>query len=471
MEKRNIIIFLLFNALLFSVNAFAEIKTFNYTVKQPFSESQSPNDVRIAAIHQAKREVLELAGTYLETVSIVKNNVLEKDEIMALSAGVLSAEIIGDPRFYVEDGIKGLQVTTKVIVDTSILEKKIENFLSDRTLLGKYRETQEREKELLEKIKSLTEQNKRPADAAGKEQRLVLGSEYRKIVRGLSAIELNNKALALWRHGFFFDVNKAADYLNQAIQIDPEFASAYNSLSLVYQNKGQYAQAVKCAEKALAIGLKKYGAEHLNVAAAYNNMGLAYKEMGKYDQSIDCFMKVLSISQKLRGPESVEVATANNNLGWTYNSKSAYDLALEYHKKALEIDLKAYGSMHPIVARDYNNIGLAYKGNENYDLAMDYYKKAMEINIKKLPPTHPSIALLYNNMGVVYAMKGEYDEAIDNITKALEIDIEQRGPEHPIIANRYKNLGEIYKKKGDDESAKMYFKKAQQVMGRTSVNH
>ena len=49
----------------------AEIKTYTHTVKQPFGGSQSPDDARVAAIAKAKREALEQAGTYLESLTIV----------------------------------------------------------------------------------------------------------------------------------------------------------------------------------------------------------------------------------------------------------------------------------------------------------------------------------------------------------------------------------------------------------------
>ena len=45
-----------------------EIKTFVHTVRQSFGGSQSPDDARIAAIAKAKREVLEVAGTYIESL-------------------------------------------------------------------------------------------------------------------------------------------------------------------------------------------------------------------------------------------------------------------------------------------------------------------------------------------------------------------------------------------------------------------
>ena len=51
----------------------AEIKSFTHSVKQSFSGSQSPDDARIAAIHKAKREVLEKTGTYLESLTSCVN--------------------------------------------------------------------------------------------------------------------------------------------------------------------------------------------------------------------------------------------------------------------------------------------------------------------------------------------------------------------------------------------------------------
>jgi hypothetical protein len=71
--------------------AIAEIITVKHTVKQTFGGSQSPDDARISAMAKAKREALEIAGTYIESLTVVKNTKVEKDEILALAAGVLKA--------------------------------------------------------------------------------------------------------------------------------------------------------------------------------------------------------------------------------------------------------------------------------------------------------------------------------------------------------------------------------------------
>jgi hypothetical protein len=65
-----------------------------HAVKQPFGGSQSPDDARIAAVAKARREAPELAGTYVESTTVVKNAQVEKDEILALTAGVLKAKVV-----------------------------------------------------------------------------------------------------------------------------------------------------------------------------------------------------------------------------------------------------------------------------------------------------------------------------------------------------------------------------------------
>jgi len=141
-------IFTMCYLLLISTVSHAQIETITSMVRQPFGGSQSPDDARIAAFAKAKREALEQAGTYLESLTIVKNAVLEKDEIFALTAGVLKAEIVSQKNYATADAF-GIVIVAKVDVDTNILEERVNKLLKDRKLLKKYQDAQEREKDLL----------------------------------------------------------------------------------------------------------------------------------------------------------------------------------------------------------------------------------------------------------------------------------------------------------------------------------
>jgi tetratricopeptide (TPR) repeat protein len=332
--------------LLPSTVSYAQIETITSTVRQPFGRSQSPDDARIAAFAKAKREALEQAGTYLESLTIVKDSVLEKDEILALTAGVLKAEVVSQKNYATEDAF-GIVIVAKVDIDTNILEERVNKLLKDRTLLKKYQDAQEREQDLLVKIKSLEEKDRKLQSSFSNEGKAKLKEEFRKTSRQLTATELNEKALALWNHGFYTDVIKAIGYLKDVIRLDPDYGAAYNNIGMAYRSKGEYDRAIEYYQKALKIDLKKLGPEHPNVAALYNNIGLAYGSKGEYDRAIEYYQKALKIDLKKLGPEHPGTARVYNNIGEAYDSKGEYDRAIEYFQKALKIGIKRLGKNHP----------------------------------------------------------------------------------------------------------------------------
>jgi hypothetical protein len=101
-----------------------EIKAFSYSVTQPFAGSQSPDDARIAAVAKGKTEALEKAGTYLETVSVVENFTLTKDQTIALASGILSVDVLSQKNFATDEGF-GIILEMKIIVDTDVMNKRI----------------------------------------------------------------------------------------------------------------------------------------------------------------------------------------------------------------------------------------------------------------------------------------------------------------------------------------------------------
>lgn len=244
--------------LLIATLSYAEIKTFTYTVKQPFGGSQSPDDARIASIAKAKREVLELAGTYLESLTVVKNQVVVKDEILALAAGVLKTKIVSQKNYATEDAF-GIVVVAKVEVDTNIMEKRVKRLLQDRTLLKKYRKIQQREKELLAKVERLEKLNRKFKSSTSQEQELELEKEnlkkyFKKVSNSLTAVKWKKKALALWDNGEYTDPIQALGYLNKAIYINPYDADAHIDRGIAYANIGDINKMCSDFRKACKLG-------------------------------------------------------------------------------------------------------------------------------------------------------------------------------------------------------------------------
>ena len=53
---------------------------------------------------------------------------MEKDEILALAAGVLRAEVISQKNYHTDDAF-GIEIVVNVIVDTSVLEERVKKQL------------------------------------------------------------------------------------------------------------------------------------------------------------------------------------------------------------------------------------------------------------------------------------------------------------------------------------------------------
>jgi tetratricopeptide (TPR) repeat protein len=295
--------------------AMGEIVTVKHTVKQTFGGSQSPDDARISAMAKAKREALEMAGTYIESLTVVQNSKVEKDEILALTAGVLKAEVISQKN-YASDDAFGMEIVVNVVVDTSVLEERVKKLLQDKTHLTQLKETQKREKGLLQKVAKREEENRKLS--AKKQSTKKLKKEFQQASQGLTAVDWFYKASSLWDGGNFTDPKKTIEYLNNAVKLQPDYAEAYSDRGTAYNGLGQYQRAIEDYNK--AIRLKPAHAD------AYNNRGAAYDKLGQYQRAIDDYNDAIRLKP--------DYASAYYNRGGAYLKQGNNKLGCRDAQKA-----------------------------------------------------------------------------------------------------------------------------------------
>lgn len=307
-----------------SAPARAEVQTFLHAVDQPFAGSQSPDDARIAALAKAKHEVLEKAGTYLESLTIVQNYNLTRDDTIALAAGILKTEIVSQEN-YARPGRFGLILKTKIDVDTTLLDSRIQGLVEDRALLEKYRETQQREAGLLAQIKRLEARNRTlQASQSGVDNQAQqeVDRQFKEIVQVLPALEWNRKAIGLWRQGKYTDPVQALEYLDRAIEIDPQNALAYNNRGVAHFNQTRYNVAIGDYSKALALDP--------DYADAFHNRGVAHYELAQYENAVADFNEVIRLTPKR--------AEAFLNRGLAYKKTWRLKEAMADYNHALQLN-------------------------------------------------------------------------------------------------------------------------------------
>jgi tetratricopeptide (TPR) repeat protein len=416
------ILLLLGIMLIFSPSAvFGEIKTVTHTVRQPFGGSQSPDDARIAAVARAKREALEMAGTYVQALTVVKDSRVEKDEILALSAGVLTAEVVSQENYATPDAF-GVEVTVRINVDTSLLEDGVKKLLADRTRLEQLNQARKKEKELLDTVAKLEDENKRLM--AEKKSTKELKEQFRAASQGLMAIDQAirwfYKAVALWQNGKYSDPKKAIEYLNEAIRLEPDYATeAYHNRGVAYADLKDYSRAIQDYDQALRL--------KPDFADAYTGRGIAYNKLGQHQRAIEDFDQALRLK-----PDD---ALAYHNRGDAYLDLKNYSRAIQDYSRAIRLK--------PDDASAFYNRGVAYAELRDYSRAIHDYDQAL-----RLKPDHE---LAYNNRGAEYHKLGQHQRAIEDFDQALRLNPESavayynRGNAYLILGNRVRGCSDVQK--------------------------
>ena len=159
--------------LCFASIANAEIKTITATHTYKMGDNDSRNEARRICFLEAKRSVLEKAGTYIESRTEIKNYKLSKDEVSAYSAALLSVETVNEKW---ED--MSITMNVKATVDTDYIGKQIAKIKKDTSVQNEIKGQQERilelEKAVASMQKKLKSANVTDAEPLKKERNVVV---------------------------------------------------------------------------------------------------------------------------------------------------------------------------------------------------------------------------------------------------------------------------------------------------------
>jgi tetratricopeptide (TPR) repeat protein len=321
--------------------ASAEIRVFVEEYTYQASEADSKLSSRAIALEQVKRLLLERLGTYLEAETEVKNFQLTKDQIITLTAGIVSAEII-DERW---DG-QTYYLKAKISADPNGVASSIENLRQDRQKVEELRETRKKADEALKEIERLREE----LETAKAEKPNL--NRYNEAVNSLSATDWFEKGYALGSSGKW---REAIEANNKAIELNPTFVMAYNNRGNAYAGLGDHRQAIKDYDRAIGLDPK--------YASAYNNRGNSYFALGDHRQAIRDCGKAIELNPK--------IAQAYYNRGIAYFGLGDNRQAIRDFDKAIELN--------PNFTWAYYNRGVAYRGIGGSMQAMEDYKSAARL--------------------------------------------------------------------------------------------
>jgi tetratricopeptide (TPR) repeat protein len=374
-------------------------------------DGETPSVAESRALLNAKGLALELAGTYVESYSKVRNFQLTEDEVKVLATGTIEVTILDKKRTIVGDGFRfWVKIMAKVNPDKmaemarAVKEKSI---IEDYKMIQREYEKNQKEMEELKKelasAKGETAKKSVETRIAGEEKRFLANEWFEK---GLS-------------HTVGNDEDRGIREYTNALALNPDYAEAYHNRGIAYFNlgldtgdQGQFEQAVKDFRKVVVLKPGSY--------SAFFAQGAIYVYEEKYDKAIEELNKAVAMD-----PDQ-DVAYVGR--GYIYIQEKSRDL-----EKAIVDSGKAIARGGHWSAIAYTNRGAAFLEEKQYDKAIDDFSKTIELS--------PRNANAYLGRGFALANKKQFSRAIEDLNRAIDLNPKKadaytiRGLVHAQIGN------------------------------------
>jgi hypothetical protein len=160
------------------------------------------------ALLEAKRNALEKAGTYVQSITEVKDYQLTRDEIRTYSAGILRVEETREPEWVMVGRNLEVTVYVKVQVDDQDVARKLGALQEDKDATRELKEARKKVVENEKKIVALNKQLKKAKKGSASAERAE--AQRSEAIEGIDSSTLKAQAAVAQKFGVqAYEVTKA----------------------------------------------------------------------------------------------------------------------------------------------------------------------------------------------------------------------------------------------------------------------
>jgi serine/threonine protein kinase/tetratricopeptide (TPR) repeat protein len=227
-----------------------------------------------------------------------------------------------------------------------------------------------------------------------------------------------------------------------------------------------YDNAIKHYKKALRLKIATIDQK----IKIYYGIGKIYENKGEYSQALQIYRRTVKILRKMKPCKLKALLQADINVKIciVYFRMRDYKRAGKFDVDALQFvkSLKT-NEAQGLLAGIYNTLGgiEMYKGEYskiNYDKAISYYKEAYKYR-KKIPAV--GVTHILHDLGVIYFRKFDFQKAFSYFQKATHVS-EKIGYQYGVSATLI-NLGKLFKNKGYYSKALDYLQRSASISKKT----
>ncbi len=253
----------------------------------------------------------------------------------------------------------------------------------------------------------------------------------------------------------------AIDTLDREFKNQPVVdATLRQTLATVYQQLGQYDDALPLQTRALEINRRVLGKEHPVTLRTINDLGALFHAQGKLAEAETYLKEALDTRRRVLGDEHPDTLSSLNAMGYLRDDEGKLDEAERYYREALDRRRRVLGGDHPDTLITINNLGMLLKTQGKLVEAEPYFRESVEKSRRVLGEEHTDTLIAINNLGLLLQEQGKLDEAEPLYRESLEKRRRLFGEEHPTTLNAINNLGYVLYAQGRLAEAEPYFRES-----------
>ncbi|MBP7190637.1 MAG: tetratricopeptide repeat protein, partial [Rickettsiaceae bacterium] len=179
-----------------------------------------------------------------------------------------------------------------------------------------------------------------------------------------------------------------------------------------------------------------------------------YQQLGEYLEAINLYQKAVAIYEKTHTKVAdIEIAKCREKMGMVYLACEDFEKAYDEYSKSLEI-YENYNEQERI-ASSYDDFSSLCRTTSKKYPALSISQKAADIRktLQEKTENHLSSAVSLMNLGMAYHDVGYYEKAFRKVTRALNTLESEYSIQHPDVGICIKNLGTILRSMGKYEEA------------------